>query len=41
MVSVWGGIALMLATKHFSTFTRKGVAAGYKVFSIKVTSDFS
>lgn len=50
MASVWGGIALILATNLFCTFTRKTVTVvvvvvvvtvACKVFSIKVASDFS
>lgn len=46
MASVWGGIALILATILFCTFTRKTVTVvvvtvACKVFSIKVASDFS
>lgn len=48
MASVWGGIALILATNLFCTFTRKTVTVvvvvvtvARKVFSIKVASDFS
>jgi hypothetical protein len=41
MASVWGGIALILATNLFCTFTRKTVTVACKVFYIKVASDFS
>jgi hypothetical protein len=33
MASVWGGIALMLATNHFDTLARKAVAVAVAVQS--------